>query len=56
MHQKDKIKIIVVLILALVMGITYYFEDKESIIMKSVAAASFGVWLLTLFFLNKKHK
>jgi membrane protein YdbS with pleckstrin-like domain len=56
MHQKDKIKIIVVLILALVMGITYYFEGKESIIMKSVVGASFAIWLLTLFFLNRKNK
>jgi protein-S-isoprenylcysteine O-methyltransferase Ste14 len=56
MHQKDKLKLIVVVLLVIIMGTTYYFVGKESVIMKSVAASSFGVWLLTLFFLNKKYK
>tara|TARA_R110001592_G_scaffold208843_2_gene459891 strand:+ start:6664 stop:6834 length:171 start_codon:yes stop_codon:yes gene_type:complete len=56
MLQKDKIKLIVVLILIIAMGLTYFFVGKESIIMKSVAGASFIIWLLTLFFLNKKYK
>lgn len=56
MLQKDKIKIIVVLILVITMGLTYSFVGKESGIMKSVSGASLIIWLLTLFFLNKKYK
>jgi uncharacterized membrane protein len=56
MHQKDKLKLIVVVLLVMIMGTTYYFVGKESVVMKSVAVASFGVWLLTLFFVNKKYK
>ena len=55
MLQKDKIKIIVVLTLIIAMGITYFFEGKESLVMKIVAGFSLVIWLVTLVLLNKKY-
>jgi membrane protein YdbS with pleckstrin-like domain len=55
MLQKDKIKIIVVLTLIIAMGITYFFEGKESFVMKIVAGLSLVIWLVTLVLLNKKY-
>ncbi len=55
MLQKDKIKIIVVLTLIIAMGITYFFEGKESLVMKIVAGLSLVIWLVTLVLLNKKY-
>ena len=55
MLQKDKIKIIVVLTLIFAMGITYFFEGKESLVMKTVAGLSLVIWLITLLLLNKKY-
>ena len=56
MLQKDKIKIIVVLALISLMGSTYYFTGKESIVMKSVAGSSLAIWMFTLWLVNKKYK
>lgn len=55
MLKKEKIKIIVVLILIAMMGLTYFFFGKESMVMKSVAGFSLVCWVIIMIYLNKKH-
>lgn len=54
MLKKEKIKLIVVLILILMMAITYFIFGKESIVMKSMAGFSLVFWIITMIYLNKK--
>jgi hypothetical protein len=53
---KDKIKLIVIAILLSSIGITYFMVGKESIIMKYVSGGALAIWLITMFFTNKKPK
>ncbi len=54
MLKKDKIKLIVVLILIVLMATTYFIFGKESIVMKSMAGFSLIFWVVTMIYLNKK--
>lgn len=56
MLKKDKIKLMVVLILILMMATTYFIFGKDSIIMKSMAGFSLVLWIVTMLYLNKKYK
>ena len=54
MQKKDKIKLIVVLILIVIMATTYFIFGKENIVMKSMAGFSLVFWVVTMIYLNKK--
>jgi len=54
MYKKDKIKILTLLIMITIIGLTYWFFGKDSIILKSLAAVFLAVWFVLMFILNKK--
>lgn len=54
LNQKDKIKIIIALILVSINLVAYFFVGKEGYTLKIISGSSLGIWLLTMYFTNKK--
>ena len=53
--RKDKIKIIISLLLTAINLITYFIIGKEGNTMKIVAVSSLVIWLITMYITNKKQ-
>jgi len=56
LHKKDKIKFIVLAILAAILITSLLIVGKESIVMKYVSGICLITWLITMFTLNKRYK
>jgi len=54
MYRKDRIKGIVALILFGTIGISYWILGEE--FTKWIAIVAIGVWLMTIYILNRKEK
>ena len=56
MLKKDKIKIVIIVILLVLLGVSYFLFGKESPIMKYTSAFCLIAWLTTMFIVNKKSE
>ncbi|MCW8897751.1 MAG: hypothetical protein OQJ96_04315 [Flavobacteriales bacterium] len=55
MLKKDKIKIIIGILLTAINLTTYFIIGKEGNTMKVVAGSSLFIWLITMYITNKKQ-
>lgn len=56
MLKRDKIKVVVIAVLLVLLGISYFLFGKESPIMKYTSAFCLIAWLATMFIVNKKYR
>ncbi|NBG66293.1 hypothetical protein [Acidiluteibacter ferrifornacis] len=56
MYRKDQLKGIVAIILFGLIGISFFIFGDESTITRYVAIISFAIWLISIYFINKKFE
>lgn len=56
MLKKDKYKLVVLVLLLLVLGSTYFFTEKDATLMQYMSLSCLVIWLGAMFFINKKIK
>ena len=53
--RKDKIKLIIGILLTAINLTTYFIIGKEGYTMKIIAGSSLFIWLITMYITNKKQ-
>ncbi len=56
MYRKEQIKGIIAIILFGIIGISFFIFGRDSDLLKFVALGCFILWLISMFFVNRKFE